>query len=192
MSEEIRLGVPAGDEAVGLQVEELSVVHAVSPKVDAERVSDGVEITVEDYREQPQTVKLNDGETPEKGVDYWTEADKAEIVAQAVEQTESDVADLKSHVESLDEHVKDISPRAKVTKDGTVATLVVTDTDGTTQVEIRDGETGPQGPAGQDGQPGAPGPAGPAGQDYVLTSADKAEIAQLVLAELPDAEVTSW
>ncbi len=41
------------------------------------------------------------------------------------------------------------------------------------------GETGPQGPAGPTG------PQGPAGQDYVLTTADKQEIAGLVIADLP-------
>lgn len=45
------------------------------------------------------------------------------------------------------------------------------------------GATGPQGatgPAGPKGDTGATGPAGPAGADYVLTAADKAEIAGMV------------
>jgi hypothetical protein len=54
------------------------------------------------------------------------------------------------------------------------------------------GPEGPQGPAGKDGQngqdgkDGAQGPAGPAGkdgEDYVLTEADKTEIAGIVSAE---------
>ncbi len=40
------------------------------------------------------------------------------------------------------------------------------------------GEPGPAGPAGADGVPGAQGPAGPAGSDYILTEADKTEIAE--------------
>lgn len=40
------------------------------------------------------------------------------------------------------------------------------------------GDVGPQGPAGADGKDGA---------DYVLTAADRAEIAQAILAGLPNA-----
>lgn len=53
------------------------------------------------------------------------------------------------------------------------------------------GATGPQGPQGIQGETGPQGPAGPtgpqgpAGQDYVLTTADKQEIAGLVIADLP-------
>ena len=42
------------------------------------------------------------------------------------------------------------------------------------------GEKGPQGPAGKNGS------------DYVLTEADKEEIADLVLAELPSSEEVSY
>ena len=45
------------------------------------------------------------------------------------------------------------------------------------------GETGPQGPKGDTG---ATGPQGPQGDDYVLTAADKAEIADTVYHELVD------
>lgn len=76
------------------------------------------------------------------------------IVEQAVEQTEADVTDLKSHVDELDDHVQRISPRASVSKQGNTATITITDTDGTTEVQVQDGqngEPGEQGPAGQDG-----------------------------------------
>lgn len=42
------------------------------------------------------------------------------------------------------------------------------------------GATGHQGPQGETGPQGEPGPQGPQGDDYVLTAADKAEIAALV------------
>ena len=42
------------------------------------------------------------------------------------------------------------------------------------------GPTGPQGPTGATGATGATGPQGPQGDDYVLTSADKEDIALLV------------
>jgi len=54
------------------------------------------------------------------------------------------------------------------------------------QLEAFKGETGPAGPRGEpgpqgpEGAQGETGPTGPAGKDYVLTDADKAEIAALV------------
>ena len=63
------------------------------------------------------------------------------------------------------------------------------------------GETGPQGEPGvpgkdgENGKDGEPGPAGPAGQDgkdYVLTDADKAEIAGMVEVSAPDVDLTEY
>lgn len=50
------------------------------------------------------------------------------------------------------------------------------------------GPTGPTGPMGPRGETGATGPQGPKGDSYVLTTADKNEIANIVLGELPDAD----
>lgn len=47
------------------------------------------------------------------------------------------------------------------------------------------GPAGPEGPQGPQGPTGPQGPQGPQGDAYVLTSADKAEIATIVLGELP-------
>ena len=47
------------------------------------------------------------------------------------------------------------------------------------------GDTGAKGDKGDKGDTGDTGPQGPAGQDYVLTTADKQEIAGLVIADLP-------
>ena len=57
------------------------------------------------------------------------------------------------------------------------------------------GETGPQGPAGEKGAVGPQGPAGEKGDpgaDYVLTEADKSEIANLVLASIPIGDEVSY
>ena len=54
------------------------------------------------------------------------------------------------------------------------------------------GETGPKGDQGPKGDTGEKGDKGDPGDDYVLTAADKAEIAALVLAELPVAEGVSF
>ena len=48
------------------------------------------------------------------------------------------------------------------------------------------GPQGPEGPVGQAGQDGAPGKDGVDGKDYVLTEADKAEIAGMVDVDLTD------
>ena len=48
------------------------------------------------------------------------------------------------------------------------------------------GDTGPQGPKGDTGPQGEPGPKGDQGPPYTLTDADKAEIAEMVLATIPD------
>lgn len=45
---------------------------------------------------------------------------------------------------------------------------------------------------GDKGDPGDPGPKGDPGDDYVLTPADKEEIADLVLEELPMANTESF
>lgn len=60
------------------------------------------------------------------------------------------------------------SPKAKVEKVGSVATITITDKSGTTTAEVHDGEPGER---------GEPGPAGADGKDYVLTGADKQTIA---------------
>lgn len=54
------------------------------------------------------------------------------------------------------------------------------------------GPQGPQGPKGDTGATGATGPQGPAGDDYVLTAADKTEIANAVYALLTDANGQSF
>ena len=62
---------------------------------------------------------------------------------------------------------------------------------GDTGAQGPQGEVGPQGPIGETGPQGEQGPAGANGQDYVLTDADKTEIADAVLAALQNAEGVS-
>ena len=52
------------------------------------------------------------------------------------------------------------SPTASVSKSGSVTTITVTDSKGTTTAKVNDGATGPK---GDTGSPGATGPQGPAG-----------------------------
>ena len=50
----------------------------------------------------------------------------------------------------------------------------------------------PQGKKGDTGATGATGPQGPAGADYVLTAADKQEIAETVLNQLVDGDEVAY
>ena len=54
------------------------------------------------------------------------------------------------------------------------------------------GIQGPKGDKGDTGDTGPQGIQGPQGEDYVLTAQDKADIADLVLAALPNAEEVTW
>lgn len=54
------------------------------------------------------------------------------------------------------------------------------------------GEQGIQGEPGKDGEAGPAGPAGADGKDYVLTEADKAEIASMVEVSGPDVDLTEY
>lgn len=98
----IKLHVTENAHDAQLQTEQARVIEAVSPTIDVSRVEGGAQITVEDYRAVPETVTLYDGAdgapgvdgkdgkdgadgySPVRGVDYWTAADEAAIVAAAV------------------------------------------------------------------------------------------------------------
>lgn len=71
------------------------------------------------------------------------------------------------------------SPSASVTQTDDGAKITITDKTGTTEVEVKNGKDGTK---GDKGETGGPGPQGPAGADYVLTDADKTEIAKAVIA----------
>ena len=71
------------------------------------------------------------------------------------------------------------SPSASVTQTDDGAKITITDKTGTTEVEVKNGKDGTK---GDKGETGGTGPQGPAGADYVLTDADKTEIAKEVIA----------
>lgn len=72
------------------------------------------------------------------------------------------------------------SPSASVAQTDTGAKITITDKTGTTEVEVKNGKDGTK---GDKGETGGPGPQGPAGADYVLTDADKTQIAEAVIAD---------
>lgn len=63
--------------------------------------------------------------------------------------------------------------------------ITITDIDGTKTFDVLDGVDGKDGEKGEKGDKGDKGEDGADGQDYVLTSADKTEIANAVLNALP-------
>lgn len=78
------------------------------------------------------------------------------------------------------------SPAAKVEATADGAKITITDKTGTTEAEVKNGKDGAK---GAKGDTGATGPQGPAGDDYVLTDADKTEIAAEVIAGGVEAEL---
>lgn len=82
------------------------------------------------------------------------------------------------------------SPTAQVTQTANGATVTITDKNGTTTANIVNGKDGTDGADGKDGAAGEKGADGYTpvkGVDY-FTEADKQEIAELVLANMPSAE----
>lgn len=66
MSQTIKLNIVPGSRTLTLSQEEIRVIEAVSPTVDAERTDDGVQITVHDLH-GTETVNLYDGEPGPQG-----------------------------------------------------------------------------------------------------------------------------
>ena len=67
--------------------------------------------------------------------------------------------------------------------------------DGEEIATVNDGADGAPGKDGADGKPGEKGDKGDTGDpgsDYVLTDADKSEIAALVLAQIPDGDEVAY
>jgi hypothetical protein len=56
----------------------------------------------------------------------------------------------------------------------------------------KDGAPGKDGADGKPGEKGDKGDTGDPGSDYVLTDADKSEIAALVLAQIPDGDEVAY
>ena len=74
--------------------------EAVSPTVSVSKSGTVTTVTITD-KEGTKTAKINDGtsgKTPVKGTDYFTEADKAEIVEETVENIPTASADRKGLV----------------------------------------------------------------------------------------------
>jgi hypothetical protein len=163
-------------QAVELTSEEVRVIEAVSPTVNVERVDGGVEITVHDLRGD-HVAALYDGQTGATG----------ETGAAGPQGPKGDKGDTGERGAQGETGAK--GPKGDKGDKGDTG---ATGPQGAQGERGQQGETGPKGDQGQKGDTGEKGDKGDPGDDYVLTAADKAEIAALVLAELPVAEGVSF
>lgn len=123
--------------------------------------------------------------------------------------TDAATADELATKEYVDQAVANVKPEVdlsnyytKTQVDGIVDTIELTPgPQGPAGPAGAQGPIGPQGPVGPTGEVGPQGPQGPAGEkgdtgapgkDYVLTEADKSEIANLVLASIPIGDEVSY
>ena len=212
----------ATQEPVALEVSE-AVIEAVSPKVSTEAIEGGHRVTVTDV-DGSKSFDVMDGERGLPGLNGLNGQDGETPLMMAVKSgtTTTVTFSTSKYQESFD--IEDgaagapgrngISPQATVTKDGSTATIRISDLSGVTTATVSDGATGAQGEPGQDGisptitvtditgghnvtitdatgahsfdvMDGAKGDKGDPGDDYTLTAADKQEIAGMVLADLP-------
>lgn len=136
-----------------------------------------------------------DGYTPVKGVDYWTEEDKQEILEYVQEEIEVPAADLSNYYtkEEVNKKLDELEVPAPEL-DG-YATEDYVD-DAIANIELKQGEKGDKGDKGDTGEKGADGKDGADGYtpikgvDY-YTDAEKTSFVNEVLAALPAAEGVS-
>ena len=166
MSETINLTVQE-NSPVSLSTEQARVIAAVSPTVDAERVTGGVQITVEDYRETPQTVTLYDGQTGATGQTGPAGADGYSPSASVSKSGSTATITITDKTGTTTATVSDGSP-GQNGQDGspgqngvspTISSesitgghrLTITDAQGETTVDVMDGTDGQNGAPGADG-----------------------------------------
>ena len=117
--------------------------------------------------------------------------------------TDAETADELATKEYVDEAVANVKPEVdlsnyytKTQVDGIIDTIELTPgPQGERGPVGPEGKVGPQGPQGEIGPVGPVGPKGDPGvpgEDYVLTEADKSEIANLVLASIPVGDEVSY
>lgn len=165
--ESVPLSVSGDETGINITPEQLRVVEAVSPTVDATRVEGGVEITVHDLR-GTQTVELHDGAQGPQG-DPGPAGERGATGPQG--------------------------PQGIQGEQGPKGDTGATGATGPQGPKGDTGETGATGPQGPQGIPGPQGPIGPQGERgpaYELTDEDRQEIINAVLAVYPAAEGVSF
>ncbi len=204
----IPLSVSGGGAEINLTQEELRVVEAVSPTVDATRVEGGIEITVHDLR-GTQTVELHDGRQGNPGISpratvMQTATGAIITIIDAYGTTTVEVKNGKKGVQG-DPGADGVSPTVTVTDITEGHRVTITDKNGPHTFDVINGTPG-RGIASAvlnadytltltytDGTtyvtPSIRGEPGPA---YELTDEDRQEIIDAVLAVYPAAEGVSF
>lgn len=165
----------------------------ISGKLDADKLPEAINTALAQAKDSGEF----DGYTPIKGVDYLTESDKADIVKQAADlvditdldevyilgdgETLSDVPDGITVVIDPDGNPDfDLSKYVETSELNSVVNTALARAKNSGEFDGKDGVNGKDGYTPQknvdyfDGQPGKDG------DDYVLTDADKQEIAEIV------------
>ena len=155
----ISLSVSGGETGINLTPEQLRVVEAVSPTVDATRVEGGVEITVHDLR-GTQTVELHDGAQGPQGVPGDTGATGPTGPQGPKGDTGEAGPQGQQGIQGEQGPKGDTGATGATGPQGPKGETGAT---GATGPQGPQGERGPQGPAGPQGEQGETGPAGPAG-----------------------------
>lgn len=189
----VSMNVAAGGRTLNLSPEELRVIEAVSPTVEAEGTEDGVQITVHDLH-GTETVNLHDGAPGRDGSDGQDGSNGAtftpSVSAEGVISWTND-GGLPNPAS--------VDIKGDTGADGVSPAVSVSSITGGHRVTITDADH-PAGQAfdvldGQDGQDGATGPAGPGVPD--VTAADNGKILRVVngtwaAASLPSASGVSF
>lgn len=81
-----------------------------SPIVDVATIDGGHRVTITD-KQGTESFDVMDGETPEKGVDYWTEEDKAEIAEQTQAQIDEATEGISEQVNQNKTDILNVSDR---------------------------------------------------------------------------------
>lgn len=127
-----------------------------------------------------------DGKTPERGVDYWTENDKNEILSESTKPPLIKNGNWFTYDTTTKDYIDTgVSATGPAGQDGQPGERGPT------------GETGPAGPAGERGKTGEAGPAGTDGKTPVRgtdywTDNDKTEIINEILTHFINAESKSY
>ena len=157
MSQTINLTVQE-TSPVTLTTEQARVIEAVSPTIEAERTTGGVELTITNYQEDPETVTIYDGQTGATGQtgpagqDGVSPTITSETITGGHRLTITDAqgettVDVMDGVDGQDGSngspgADGYSPTASVSKSGSTATITITDKNGTTTAQVSDGQSG--------------------------------------------------
>ena len=144
------------------------------------------ETEVVDYRNLDRRLRALEGEGLAQAIADYLEENPIEAGATAAEAAQ--IEQNKQSIEKLSVDKLDSSKLPEAVNDALAQAKASGEFDGAPGKDGEKGEKGDPGEPGKDGQDGSPGKDGTDGKDYILTEADKQEIAELAseLVDVPD------